>query len=781
MDNAELNTEGSLRLSASPADLDLQLSLISPDAAVISALLGISSADLPGYQVHTQLDRKDNAWRLRNLNALLGRSELTGQVTVKPTAPEPFLKAGLVADTLYMSQIMTIYHTLFSGPKKAENGDSDLSSVSKKPGNEEQTERGNKPISDISKNVKSLLNQLQPWTADIDLQASEIVTPELSINDFSLQLNLAENGQLKVNPIRLDINSSEATLNLALDLSRWPISGSVKSQFKPLNLSHLSEAFGATKAWPGTLSGNISLLLADTDKPKEDGEVILPFVGQLTIEPSELNYTDHATKTAIKTTIASEIMRNGQPTVRIKGSGRYRDEPFELNFKGDSLLQLRDKDKPYGINLTLAAAETHIGVEGTVLNIVAPTFTNVTLSVRGPNPARLYPLVGIALPELPPYQFTGDLTYQQNALWQISNINGLVGDSDIHGEIQLDLNEKQPALMADLHSNLLDFDDLAGLVGAAPDSGPGETASPEQQREGKKEARSQSVLPDDLINTERLRAINASVDFKGKRVQVDKLPLDSLTLKMELEDGEMNINPLKFSVGDGTVNSTIELSADKQPIRGNLATEIRQVNLNKVMEPIDIRQDSAGIIGGRAKYWMRGNSVAELLASANGGLYLLMTDGHLDGLLTEVAGFDWGEAMMAFFANRRNVDIRCAYLNLHSNNGLTELKNAIIDTDDTVFAMTGSVDMRQETLDLVLEPHPKDISLFSTRVPLHIDGTFKDPGIAPGAAALASKTAFAALLTAAAGPIGTLLPFIEPGLTDDSNFCNGLIDSVNPL
>jgi uncharacterized protein involved in outer membrane biogenesis len=262
---------------------------------------------------------------------------------------------------------------------------------------------------------------------------------------------------------------------------------------------------------------------------------------------------------------------------------------------------------------------------------------------------------------------------------------------------------------------------------------------------------------------------------------VNKVPLDSVSLEMKLEEGHLALKPLKFGIGDGNVSSNLEVSAADRPIQGTLETEIQHVNLKKVVQPFDIAEDTVGLIGGRAKFWMRGDSIADFLDSADGGLYLLMTNGQLDGLLTEVAGFDWGEAMVALFNNQNNVDIRCAYLNLHTNDGVTNIKNAIIDTEDTVFAATGSLDFGQETLDIVLEPHPKDMSLFSTRAPLHMEGTFKNPSFSPGTAALATQAAFSAALTAVAGPVGTILPFIEPGLTDDSNFCSGLIDSVDKL
>lgn len=777
-----LELQGTFLLpSALTTDPDLNLLLTSPDASVINALLGNSNRALPGYHLQTQITGRDQTWQLDDLRAQIGKSSVTGQLQVSTAAPDRFLQAGLRVDTLDVKQLEEIYSTLTGASVTAENIATPGLSVSENSDSTDQIPAAEQDSNNSDK-LKTMLGQLQSWTADIDLQAGEIITPEFSINDFLLRLDLSEDRQLAINPVSLAINDSDAELRVTVDLSRWPLNGSVSGQFDAPDLASLGEVFGLNTPLTGSLSGDIDVLVQDAGVGTVNNvndNIILPFIGQLTIKPSHIDYKDPANNTLIETTIASEDVGESEQLVRANGSGRYVNEPFELDFNGDSLLTLRHTNKPYNFDLAVTAADTQLELDGWIKNIVTPTGMNVKISVGGPNPARLYPLVGIALPDLPPYQFSGDLAYQQDTRWQIANITGNVGDSDIHGEIEIDLVEEPPVLVAELYSNSLDFDDLAGLVGGTPMTGSGETASAEQKREASEEALSQSVLPNDPVNLQRLRDINATVDFAGKRVQAGKLPLDSLTLQLELQDGHLKIDPLKFSIGRGTVTSSAELKAGAQPIQGILATEIHHVNLNEVMQAFDIGQNSAGIIGGRAKYWMRGDSIAELAASADGGLYMLMTEGHLDSLLIEVAGLDWGEAMAALFVDQRKVDIRCAYLNLHTNNGLTEITNAIFDTDDTVFAAAGSLNFRQETLDIALEPHPKDLSLFTTRTPVHIEGTFKDPAISPGAAALATKTALAALLTAAAGPIGTLLPFIEPGLTNDSNYCNGLIDSVN--
>ncbi len=47
-----------------------------------------------------------------------------------------------------------------------------------------------------------------------------------------------------------------------------------------------------------------------------------------------------------------------------------------------------------------------------------------------------------------------------------------------------------------------------------------------------------------------------------------------------------------------------------------------------------------------------------------------------------------------------------------------------VDTTDTILIGEGTVSLRDETLDLLLKPRPKDRSILVLRSPLHISGTF---------------------------------------------------------
>ena len=105
------------------------------------------------------------------------------------------------------------------------------------------------------------------------------------------------------------------------------------------------------------------------------------------------------------------------------------------------------------------------------------------MALSGRDLADLYPLLGIVTPPTPPYTLDGRFTRERpKRIWHYDDFTGIVGDSDLAGDASVDTGGARPYLRADLVSKRLDFDDLAGFVGAAPQAGRGETSNAELQR-----------------------------------------------------------------------------------------------------------------------------------------------------------------------------------------------------------------------------------------------------------------------------------------------------------
>src|SRR5690606_22342164 len=103
--------------------------------------------------------------------------------------------------------------------------------------------------------------------------------------------------------------------------------------------------------------------------------------------------------------------------------------------------------------------------------------------------------------------------------------------------------------------------------------------------------------------------------------------------------------------------------------------------------------------------------------------------------------------------------------------GVMTARALALDTTDTIIVGEGTVDLRDETFDLVLKPRPKDRSILALRSPLVVDGTFRDPGFRPDMARLGLRGAIALTLGSIAPP-AALLATLELGPGEDSD-CGG--------
>jgi uncharacterized protein involved in outer membrane biogenesis len=454
-------------------------------------------------------------------------------------------------------------------------------------------------------------------------------------------------------------------------------------------------------------------------------------------------------------------------------NGTYKGERVKVNGAGGSLLRLRNATEPYALRVDAAVGDTSARFQGSVLNPAQLEGVDGDLALKGMTLAHLYRVIGVALPDTPPYRLTGHLQHEAG-LWRYRGFDGRMGDSDLSGSVTFDTGPQPPMLEAELTSRLLDFDDLGPLIGAPPKTGPGEQASPAQKRQAARRRAEPTVLPERGFDTARWRTLNANATLAVKKIRRAKaLPIDDLSVKLQLRDGVLDLTPLRFGVAGGTVDSTIRLDGRKEPLAVRLDTRFAALHLDRLFPTVPRAGRSAGTFYGDASLATRGDSVKAMLAAANGRLYLAMGPGEVSNVLLEALGLDAGEILKFFATGDRLVRVRCAVGNFDVEKGVAKSRALVIATGDSNVVGAGSIDMRTERLDLVLHVAPKDMSILAARAPLHVQGSFKKPSVMPDVAVLAAKGG-AVLLLAAVNPLLALAPLIETGPGKESS-CGELI------
>jgi AsmA family protein len=480
--------------------------------------------------------------------------------------------------------------------------------------------------------------------------------------------------------------------------------------------------------------------------------------------------------------------RDRVAVIDTSGEGKFREQPLRFEIHAGTEDSLSHPDAPYPVDIGLQSEEIGLTAKGSVGRPLSLTGLDVDVVLEGPDLAKLGDILQLPLPATPPYHLAGKVTHQADKeRWNLIALSGTVGDSDLAGDVSLELSSERPTLVADLRSKKLDFDDLGVLVGAPVD--PDETASEEQRRKAAEAEAKRYLLPDEPFDVPELRAIDARVKFESESVQAKKLPLERMSLDLTLQDGTLTFKPLRFDLADGEFESIMTLDGRSDVLDGEFDLTLRNIRLNQLFSRFDLEiadiemeQEGVGTFGGGAQLKARGNSIHALAASADGEVAIIMDGGQISALIVEAIGLDVGEALGLLITEgdaeqSTMVPMQCFVARFAVQDGVMQTDALVLETSDATITGKGQIDLGEETLALELLAHPKDPSVLTASTPVRIEGTFKEPKMDLISEELAEKSLAALALSVVLPVIGAVLPFIEQGETKDSNCARLIADA----
>lgn len=458
-----------------------------------------------------------------------------------------------------------------------------------------------------------------------------------------------------------------------------------------------------------------------------------------------------------------------------KVDGTYNDESLSGSGKIGGMLALRDPDGLFPLQADVRSGKTRVAVAGTLSDPLNLGALDLRLQFSGQSLSQLHKLTGIVLPDTPPYSTDGHLSAElkraKGAIYRYQNFNGKIGDSDIHGSLTYQMSKPRPSLSGELVSNQLRFTDLAPLIGA--------DSNQEKASRGEKATQpSDKVLPRDKFDTKQWSTMDADVKFTAKRIEHgESLPLSDLYTHLSLNNGTLLMDPLRFGVAGGNLNSTIRLEGKRTPMRGVADLHARGFQLQKLLPNVESMRRSLGQLNGDAKISGTGNSVADLLGTSNGDVRLLINDGVISRNLMEIAGLNVGNYLVGKLFGDDEVKINCAAADIGIKNGLAATRLFVFDTENAVINISGNVNLATERMDLSIDPESKGMRVLTLRSPLYVKGTFKHPDAGVKAGPLIARGVAAVALGTVVAPAAALLALISPSEVD-SNQCGGMLKGM---
>jgi len=512
-------------------------------------------------------------------------------------------------------------------------------------------------------------------------------------------------------------------------------------------------------------------------------------IDRLMLDRGMLGYDDHAQKTSIRSNLSTSdagpgVKPSAADGVSFTAVGQYKGMPLKASGNGGPVLGLRDETTPYPLKVDLTVGHTGVKADGSITSLLKFAALDMRLELRGASLADLFPLIGIAFPETRAYTTAGRIVHGANS-WRYDGFSGRVGGSDIAGSLQVDTGGKRPALKANVVSKLLDLADLGPLIGARPGNvnaakSMAKQAVPQTATNPAPTPARARVLPDMPFNTDHWDSVDAEVTLKAKTIRHAKeLPLEDLDTHLSLRDSVLTLKPLNFGLAGGDLNAVITLDGRTHPIQARAQVRARKVLLAKLFPTVQLSKTSIGQLNGQFDLAGKGDSVGRMLATSSGKAGLVVAGGEISKLMMEKIGLHLWEMLVLNVTGDKLVKVRCGVADFDVKDGVMRTEALVFDTEVTTVIGTGSIDLGQERLDLILNPNTKNTSPLALSSPIYVRGSFAAPEVALDKGKIALR-GLGALALGVVNPFLALLPLIDTGPGKDSD-CAKLVREARAL
>jgi len=497
--------------------------------------------------------------------------------------------------------------------------------------------------------------------------------------------------------------------------------------------------------------------------PRRKGEPLdLPLIRRAALTGTTLRYRDPRMQLAADLgfeTVKAQDTRFASD-VRFSGAGTMRGRPFTL--RGGLLSP--DEMVTGGRNqlaLHAQAGATVLEVSGTLPGATEIEGADLRLVTHGPNLARLFDFLGVAIPETRAYRFTSALT-KVDGEWRFTHLKGRFGDSDLAGRMTVSQPDDRLLLKAALATRSLDIVDVGPFIGYDPERLAQQgKAGVIQTVDG-----APRVLPDAPLRVEALRNFDARLRYDIGRIRADNVPLSNIGLTLSLDRSLLTLSPLTFDMSGGHVSSDISINARTQPVRTSYDIRLSPTPMGKLLARWGVEESgTTGTIKARVRMTGLGNTLHDSLSASNGRIAVILPAGSMWARNVQLSELDIGTFITKMFQKKLKdpVEINCGLIAFTVRDGVAAADPIIIDTRKNVMLGRGGFSFRNESLDLAFRADGKKFSLFSGQSPIGINGTFARPGIDVISPELVARGGAAAALGIAATPLASVLAFVDVG------------------
>ncbi|MFH1489992.1 MAG: AsmA family protein, partial [Pseudomonadota bacterium] len=440
---------------------------------------------------------------------------------------------------------------------------------------------------------------------------------------------------------------------------------------------------------------------------------------------------------------------------------------------------LLDPKKAWPLKMTAKAFDATVNLEGSIKDALSQSGIDLVFKVQVKDWTKLSELAGQPIPIKDALELSGRAADAGPKAYKVSDLKVTLGSFAVAGHVGVNLSKKVPYLDVALSSQTLDLRPLFPKEG-------GKEAS--KAKAGTPKEKPKKVFPDDPLPLDGLRQVDGIIKIKVGRLLLPRLAVNDLDVETSMKGGELNLKPLKATIGGGALNGSIALIPRGKAADLAALLKIDGFELGKMLKELGITDLIEGSLDVDVDLKGQGTSVASLMAGLNGHTSVIMSKGRVNNKYIDLLGGDISSSVLRLLdpttEKKDYTAIRCLVSRFDIKKGLADTTALVVDTDRMSVVGEGEIDLRTEKLDLALKPLPKEgvggmsLSLGELAKPFKLGGTLAEPGLAvdPTAAALALGKSIGGVI--AFGPAGIAAALVGKGGGGDENPCLAAIQAA---
>jgi len=440
----------------------------------------------------------------------------------------------------------------------------------------------------------------------------------------------------------------------------------------------------------------------------------LPIIHALALTEAHVLLDDAQKHRQFDGTVAAQDFQGpkGEQSLRLEGKGQLNGRPVSFEVMGDPLRNA-SRDRHYGFAFTERSSGSRLVGKGVLLEPFDLHYFDVTFEINGADLKDVYYLTGTTLIDTGSFHISGKLA-RRGYTSSFTDLALTSGQSDLRGSVSIELKKGQSHIDADLNSQSLRLADLGPrAAGRNPES----DSSPPM------------LLSTATPNPGALRRMDGAVRFRARHVQVARVALEALSVKMIIDHGRLEVTPLSADVLDGKLNVQLKIDARKEIPAVDLDVRITGLQLGQYARKAGGPPAIEGPLGLRVNLTGHGKSMHEAAASAEGTVIATLPSGTVRESLAELTGIDLRGLGLLLTKNKQEVPVRCGIASFQAHDGTLTAGNLVLDTEPVLIAGEGVAHLDTETLDFVLRGYPKSMRFFQLRTPILIGGTLAHPSV----------------------------------------------------